>query len=342
MMLLALLVASAFLGLMAGPAGPISTEDLPGMNFATFLSIILGDGGSVNPVHRLIIMDIRLPRVLMGGLIGASLAVAGVAMQGMFRNPMADPFIVGVSAGAGLGAAMSILMDISLMGMLGVSTSVVPQNYSLPIMAFLGALGTLFVVYNMAKVGGRVDVKTLLLAGIAIGSFLSAVTALMMYVSGDEMKLLVFWMMGGLENSTWDFVGIMAPVTAIGITVMFVLSKDLNAILFGEDTATHLGIDVVNLKRILFVMVALLAGISVAFAGIIGFVGLIIPHMVRLVVGPNHRILIPASTLGGAAFLILADTGARSLAAPAELPVGIITALCGAPYFMYLLRRRKL
>jgi len=329
-LLLVLLPVVLFLSLFVGPAGPVGGAGVNQMDFSTVLNILTGRGAP-SPGHVTIVMDIRLPRVLMGALVGAALAVAGAAMQGLFRNPMADPYIIGISSGAGLGAAVAILMGFSVLA----------GAFALPVMAFTGALGTLFLVYSISIVKGRVETYTLLLAGIAVGSFLSALTGLLMTVQGGELRRLVFWMLGGLNTSTWASFRVSLPAALAGMALVMAFSRELNAVLFGEEEARSLGVDTASLKRLLFVGVALLAGVAVAFCGIIGFVGLIVPHMLRLVVGPDHRRLLPASALGGASFLVLADAFGRVLIPGHEIPVGIITALCGAPFFIYLLRRRR-
>jgi len=317
----------AIIGLMVGNIGPISAE--PEIGVWEFLRVLFGMEGR-RPQYEVIIWEIRMPRVLMGLLCGAGLAVSGTAMQGMFRNPMADPYIIGLSSGAGLGAALAILAGVS----------VATGQFSLPVMAFLGALGTLYVVYLISVRSGRLDVNTMLLAGVAVGAFLSALTAFLMYMSSGQIRRLFFWMMGTLLHSTWTSVAITLPVVAMGTAALMIFSRHLDAVLFGEETAHNLGVDVERLKTVLFSMTALLAGVTVAFCGIIGFVGLVVPHIFRLLVGPRHTYLYPVSALGGACFLVLADSAGQLILSPAEMPVGIITAICGAPFFVYLLMKR--
>ena len=278
-------------------------------------------------IYEAIVIDVRLPRVLLGTVVGSALAVAGCAMQGMFRNPMASPYIVGVSSGAAFGAALAIVLGGSM--------------YILPLGAFLFATLTVFIVYNIARVRGRVPIETLLLAGIAIGCFFSALVSFMNYIAGEKLPTIVFWLMGGLWASNWDKVAIAFPLILLGIVGMFLFSRDLNIMLTGEEHALDLGIDVERVKRIILVFAALITAAAVSVCGIIGFVGLIIPHIMRILVGPDNRILLPSSCLVGAMFLIGTDTLARTVIQPTELPVGIITALFGAPFFLYLLRRRR-
>jgi len=294
--------------------------------------------GSVVPpgdwpeTHETIVFQMRLARLVLAVLVGAGLASSGVVLQGLLQNPMADPYILGISSGAALGAIAAMLFGLG-MHALGI--------YALPLTAFVGAVATAFVVYNLARVGGRTPVPTLILAGIAVGSFLSAVTSYFMITSGQNIHQVVFWLMGGLAGRGWDHVLVLLPYIVTGLAVMLLNARKLNAMLLGDEPAQHLGVDVERLKQVLLGAATLTAAASVAVSGVIGFVGLIIPHAVRLVVGPDHRVLLPAATLSGAIFLTAADTLARVAAAPAEIPVGVITALCGGPFFIYLLRKKK-
>lgn len=278
-------------------------------------------------VEESIILQIRLPRVLLGVLVGSALAVAGAAMQGLFKNPMADPYVIGISSGAALGATLAVVLGIQ-----GI--------FSMPILAFVGAISSAFLVYSLTKVDGQIQTETLLLSGIAVAIFFSALTSFFMYVAGGNLHKIVFWLMGGLWARGWDHVRVSFVPILIGIMGIYVFARDLNVMQMGEESAMHLGIEIEQVKKILLALSALIAGIAVSVSGIIGFVGLIIPHIVRIMVGPDHRILIPASALAGAIFLILADSIARTILSPAELPVGIITAFFGAPFFIYLLRKR--
>lgn len=279
-------------------------------------------------VEESIIIQIRLPRILLGVLVGSALAVAGAAMQGLFKNPMADPYVIGISSGAAFGATVSVVLGLS-----GI--------FSIPIMAFAGAIFSAFLVYNIAKTDGQMQTETLLLSGIAVAIFFSALTSFFMYIAGENLHQIVFWLMGGLWARGWSHVAVAFAPILIGILVIYAFARDLNVMQLGEESALTLGIEIEQVKKILLALSALIAGIAVSVSGIIGFVGLIIPHMVRIIVGPDHRILIPSSALAGAIFLILADSVARTVISPAELPVGIITAFFGAPFFIYLLRKRK-
>ena len=289
--------------------------------------------GRSSSVEEVIILQIRLPRILGAAIVGIALAVAGVVLQGLLRNPMADPYVIGISAGASLGASLAIGFGLgfSLLGVL----------YSIPLMAFITALCTIFVVYNIARRGQGVPMLTLLLVGIAVNSFLSAVIAFIKMVSGEALHAIVFWILGSFVACNWNYVRIALPFTVIGVAVIYVFARDLNIILLGEEQAQHLGVDTERLKRMMLASASLITAAAVSISGIIGFIGLIIPHIVRILVGPDHRILIPSSALAGAIVLILCDTIARTIIRPAELPVGVITSLLGCPFFIYLLRKRK-
>lgn len=286
----------------------------------------------VAPVHRDILLQIRVPRVLLAATVGSSLAVSGAIFQGLFRNPMADPYVIGISSGAALGAVVAMLSGFSLaVGGFG----------AVPLFAFLGGSATILLVYSMARVGRAVPVMTLLLAGIAVSAFLSALVSLLTYFAGEKLHQVIFWLMGGLGGATWQQVKVMVPYALIGYLIVSIFSRELNAMLLGEETASHLGVDTEKVKKILLAGASLLVAAAVSTSGIIGFVGLVVPHFVRLVAGPDHRFLIPASALLGGVLLIATDTLARVIIAPTELPVGIITALIGAPLFVYLLKKRK-
>ncbi|HMK48116.1 MAG TPA: iron chelate uptake ABC transporter family permease subunit [Methanocella sp.] len=278
-----------------------------------------------------IVIQVRLPRVILGLLVGASLALAGVTTQGIFKNPMADPYILGVSSGAAFGVAVSMVIGITI-GMMTIN---------IMLGAFAGALIASFLVFNIARTHYRVPVETLLLSGIAVSAFFSAITSFLMYISGNSLSKIVFWIMGGLQSGGWDRILILIPFFIAGGLIIFAFARDLNLIQLGDESAAHLGTDVSRVKTILLVVSSLLAAAAVSVSGIIGFVGLIIPHMMRLIVGPDHRVLIPSSILVGAMFLTVADTFSRMIVQPTEMPVGIVTAVIGAPFFVYLLLRQK-
>jgi len=281
---------------------------------------------AVPDTQETIVRDIRLPRILLGAIVGFALSTAGAIMQGFFRNPMADPSIIGVSSGAAVGAVATIAFPL-----------VFP--FGLQAAAFVGALLAAFGVYVIATENGRTPVATLLLAGIAIQTFLGAVISYMLLQSGESLEEAILWLMGHLQYSSWGRIEETLPVTLLFFGILLAYARDLNVLLLGEEDAHALGIDVERTKRLLLAGSSVITAAAVAVAGVIGFVGLIVPHMMRLIVGPDHRILIPTSALAGATFLVLADTVARS--GPAEVPVGIVTAAVGAPFFLFLLRRRE-
>ncbi len=287
---------------------------------------------AVGQVYKDILLQIRVPRVLMAAAVGSSLAVSGAVFQGLFRNPMAEPYVIGVSSGSALGAVVAMLGGFTIAG----------SGYGIvPLFAFTGGLLTIITVYSMARVGRAVPVMTLLLAGIAISSFLSALVSLLTYFAGEKLHMVVFWMMGGLGGATWQTVKIMLPYVLVGFIIVMMFSRELNAMLLGEETASNLGVDTEKVKKILLVGASMLVAAAVSTSGIIGFVGLVVPHFIRLVAGPDHRFLLPASAILGGALLIATDTLARVIIAPTELPVGIITSIIGAPMFIYLLKKRR-
>lgn len=288
-----------------------------------------------------IIMLVRLPRVILGLLVGATLAVAGVASQAIFKNPMADPYILGVSSGAAFGAAVVIDFGLSAMSV-AIPLLVITLKFgALQLGAFLGGIVAAFIVFNIGRKGDKFPIETLLLAGIAVSAFFSAMTSFLMYIGGHTLSQVVYWVMGALWNGSWNDIWLMLPMALIGSIIIFSFSRDLNTLLLGDEAATHLGTNVQLLKGGIMALMSLITAAAVSVSGIIGFVGLVTPHIMRLIVGPDHRILIPSSVLAGAMFLTLADTFSRIIIQPTEVPVGIITALIGAPFFIYLLSRKK-
>lgn len=285
-----------------------------------------------------VLMIIRLPRVVAGLLIGASLAVAGASIQGLFRNPLADPGLIGISSGSALAAATMIVLSNSVFsGILAIF-----GDFALMLAAFLGGVTTTLIVYRLATSGGRTSVPTMLLAGIAINALSGAGIGLLTYIATDEqLRDITFWSLGSLGRATWVTIGGMLPFILAAVIPLPFLARALNAFLLGENEAVHLGIDVERVKTWIIVLVALAVGASVAVTGIIGFVGLIVPHLIRMVAGPDHRTLLPASALLGASLLVGADLFARTVAVPAEVPIGIVTALIGGPCFLWLLLRDR-
>jgi iron complex transport system permease protein len=294
------------------------------------------DSSLVLPTDAAIILQIRLPRIIAGVIVGAALAASGVVYQGVFKNPMADSYVLGVSAGAAVGASFSIVFGagLALFGFRLVQVA-----------AFLGALFAMFLVYNISRVGSRVPVTTLLLCGIAVNFFLYAVVALLEVIAGNELHAIVFWLIGGFSNVLWADIWAVLPFIIIGIVLSYFYVRDLNLLALGEDQAQHLGVNVERVKQVLLVFASMVTAAAVSLSGLVGFVGLMVPHITRLVIGPDHRILLPASTIVGAIFLVVCDAIARVIATPfastLELPVGIVTMLAGAPFFIILFRKKK-
>lgn len=331
LLLVSLVCAVALLSIAIGPVNIPLTDVLRALAGLAGLP-----AGEAPPQHEAVILSIRLPRTLLGLLVGAGLAVAGAAMQGLFRNPLADPGLIGVSAGAALAAVSVIVLGGT--GLAVVTDALGP--FSLPIAAFAGGLATTLLVYRLASSDGRTSVTTLLLAGIAINALCGAGTGLLTYLADDQqLRTLTFWSMGSLGGATWPAVGTAALFIAVPLLALPLLARTLNALLLGEAEAGHLGIAVQQMQRIIVALAALAVGAAVAVSGIIGFVGLVVPHLLRLALGPDHGFLLPGSALLGGALLLLADLLARTLVTPAELPIGILTALLGGPFFLALLLR---
>lgn len=298
---------------------------------------MVGGGDPALARETLVVLNIRLPRTLLGFLVGAALAVSGALMQGLFRNPLADPGLVGVSAGAGLAAAATIVLGDALLARTGAVPFVL-----LPVAAFAGGLAATVTLYAIATRQGRTSIATMLLAGVALGALAGALTGLMSYMSDDrQLRDLTFWSLGSLGGASWSRIAVVAPAILPVLVAVPLLARGLNALVLGEAEAFHLGIAVQRVKRTAVLLVAVAVGASVAAAGAIGFVGIVVPHVLRLAAGADHRLLLPASALLGGTLLVGADILARTLLAPAELPIGILTAALGAPFFLWLLLARK-
>jgi len=309
--------------------------------FSTILTILakripflgsLVESSNIPHSDERIIIELRMPRILGSALVGAALSAAGVAYQGIFKNPMADPYVLGVSAGAAVGASLAIVLGIGLT-LFGVNT--------LPILAFAASLATVFTVYNISRVGSRVPVTTLLLSGIAVSIFLSAIVAVLQFIAGKKLQTIVFWLMGSFSDVQWKDVWAVLPLISIGTLIIYFYARDLNILSLGEETAQNLGVDVEKVKKLLLIFGSLVTAAAVSISGLIGFIGLMIPHITRIIIGPDHRILLPTSIIVGASFLVICDAVARVIVSAAELPVGIITALSGGPFLIYLLRKKK-
>lgn len=326
-----LLVLVSILGLGLGATGVPASRVLAVV--ADALTGHAATGGDA-----LIILQVRLPRLLLGLLIGAALASSGALMQGLFRNPLADPGLIGVSAGAALAAAATIVLGDRL---LAPSIGALPFS-ALPVGAFTGGLITMLGLYLIATRGGRTSIATMLLAGVAFDALAGAGMGLFSYLSDDrQLRDLTFWTLGSLSGATWTKVVAITPFVLPTLLAMPFLARGLNALSLGEAEAFHLGIPVQRVKAAAILLVAVAVGASVAAAGMIGFVGIVVPHVLRLMAGADHKVLLPASALLGAALLVSADTVARIIVAPAELPIGILTAAMGAPFFLWLLLRRQ-
>lgn len=283
-----------------------------------------------DPTTRAIILDLRMPRTLLAIIAGGGLAVAGAVFQALLRNPLAEPYILGVSGGAAVGAVAAIVLGVG-----GIAA------WSVPIAAFVGALLAILLVFRIAlRVGRALDTRVLLLAGVVVGAFFNAVIMLLLsFAESEAYRSAIYWMMGNLLNASWRSALLMSLYVVPAVAVLIALARPLNLLAMGEETALHLGTPVERVKVVAYIVASLSVAASVALCGIIGFVGLIVPHALRLLWGSNHRLLLPGSFLAGGAFLLIADTAARTVAAPAELPVGIITALIGVPLFVTLLSR---
>ena len=302
-------------------------------NQVPFLGNLI-DISDITQTAKVIITQIRLPRVICGALVGAALATAGVIYQGIFRNPMADPYVIGAMSGASLGSALVIVLGVGV-ALLGVNT--------LQVFAFVGSLATVLLVYTISRSGFRVPVTMLLLTGIAVTYFQSAIVTFLQVIASDRLLHgLTFWLIGSLApTENWTKVWSILPLIVIGIVISYLYTRDLNILALGEDQAQHLGVEIEKVKRILLITGALLTAAAVSISGLIGFVGLIIPHLTRVLMGPDHRLLLPTSAIVGGSFLMICDAVARVIMGSGQAPVGIITAVSGVPFFLYLLRRKK-
>lgn len=311
----------------------------PQQVFAIILDQIgVNFGVSYEQIQSSIVLNIRLPRVLLAVLIGSALAISGAAMQGLFRNPLADPGLIGVSSGAALATAVAMIvvstLSFPLIQFLGTAL--------IPLSAFAGGTFATILVYRLSTFGGKTNVATMLLAGIAINAMAGAIIGFMIFLADDDqLRDLTFWTLGSLGGAMWNSVLVVLPFIITAILILPALSRGLNAILLGEMEAKHLGIKVERLKKIIIVFVGLSVGAAVSVSGIIGFVGLVVPHILRLWIGPDHRFLMPGSAVLGAVLLLVSDLLARTIVSPAELPIGVITASVGAPFFLWLLIRNR-
>lgn len=299
-------------------------------------------GAADDPVaairDRIIILDVRMPRALLGFLVGAALAATGATMQGLFRNPLADPGVLGVSSGASLGAVSTIVLGGTVLAPLTAIFGI----FTLPVMAFAGALSVTYILYRLGRREGETQIATMLIAGIAISALGMAGTGLLIYMANDtQIRDITFWSLGSLAGSTWQKAAVAAAVILPSLSTLPFLARGLNAFTLGEAAAFHMGVPVERFKRVAILMVSAATGVSVALSGGIGFVGMVVPHLVRIAAGPDHRFLLPASALLGGCLLLAADMVTRVIVAPAELPIGILTALIGAPFFLWILLKDR-
>lgn len=320
-----LLIIACLISLGVGPTG---------VGLADLWAYLTGNADHLTTQERVILEAVRLPRTALGLLVGAGLAVSGAMMQGLFRNPLADPGIVGVTAGAGLAAVAAIVLGNGILAPLALLLG----NQFLPLMAFLGGLVNTWALYVIATRDGRTSTTALILCGIAIGALTAAIMGLLIVMADDrQLRDITFWSLGSLGGATYGRVLSILPFIAAVLVIIPFVARGLDALILGDAAAFHMGIPVQRLKKIVIIAVAAACGSTVAVAGSIGFVGIVVPHLLRLAMGPSHRLLLPGCALGGGALLLVADSVARTVAAPAELPIGVITALFGAPVFLFLL-----
>ena len=283
----------------------------------------------IDKLFSVVVIDVRLPRILTAAIVGGGLAISGVVFQGILLNPLADPYTLGVSAGAAFGASLALLLNIGFWG-----------TYSVPLLAFAGAIGTLFFVIFLSSTSGGVSSNNLILSGIIVAAILSAGISFLKYIADEQVAVIIFWLMGSFAAKTWVDVSLTLVFVGIGLSVFIFYARDLNLMSLGNRTATSLGVDTRNVTIILLVSASLVAAICVSVSGIIGFVGLLVPHMMRLITGPDNRRLVPVSFLAGAILLLLADTVTRAVL-PSEIPIGVLTALIGGPFFCYIFRKQQ-
>ncbi|MBN9587015.1 MAG: iron chelate uptake ABC transporter family permease subunit [Afipia sp.] len=335
LVLIAGLIVIALLAATVGAAG----IPLPRLAAALGLKIAAADPAMLAR-DELVLWSIRIPRIAIAGMIGGLLALSGAIMQGLFRNPLADPALVGVSSGGAFAAASAIVISDSAWG----ASFRFLQLELLPVAAFVGSLLTTTLLYRIASRDGRTSVAVFLLAGLAIAAIANAGIGLLVFVADDrQLRDITFWLLGSLSGATWPKAATVAPVIALALLAIPLIARGLDVLVLGEAEAFHSGVDVERLKKISIVLISAMTGVAVSICGVVGFVGIVVPHLLRIVIGPGHRMLLPASVCLGAILLIGADTLARVLAAPAEVPIGILTAALGAPFFLFiLLRQRKL
>ncbi|MDN5293076.1 MAG: cobalamin transport system permease protein [Eubacteriales bacterium] len=327
---LAILIPLALITVLVSVAiGPVW---IPLKDVAAVLLHRAGSDGEVGQRYYAIITQLRWPRITMGMTVGAALAVAGAALQGLLRNPLADPYTLGISSGAAAGACLSLIFLVPHFGNL---------IYFVPVLSFVAGIITLTVVFYLARIDRRLQAETLVLAGIVVNTFMSSVISFLLTMAGENVHELIYWMMGSLALRKGEYAIVVAIILLAGVLVLWLEGRHLNILTLGDEEAHWLGVSVERTRKIILVAASLLTGAAVSVAGSIGFVGLVIPHMCRMVVGPDYRILIPVTAFSGGIFLVWADNLARTIFAPLELPVGVVTSFLGVPFFIYLLRRSR-
>ena len=340
--LMGLLGMLCILSLGTGAVTISPSQVLSILSSAIGLASVTESASAIDSIQIAVLLEIRAPRVALCVVVGAGLAVSGATMQGVFRNPLADPGLIGVSSGAALAAVSVIVLGSINLPVIGQGLEQFLGSSTLPIAAFVGGLITTFVVYQLGTREGHTDVSTVLLAGIAVNAIAAAGIGLLMYMADDEqLRTLTYWTMGSFGGVNWDQFWAVGPWVLLGTLILPLYAPALNALLLGDAEAGHLGFQLEKIKRIMFLLVAMIVGASVAASGVIGFVGLVVPHLIRQIQGSDYRRLIPSSALLGASLLLAADLLARTMVSPAEMPIGIITAVLGGPFFIFLLIRRK-
>jgi iron complex transport system permease protein len=319
----AVIIVSTGMGYMKIPVAAVVKIILTKMSGQ--LSLIEG----LDKLFPVVVIDVRLPRILSAAIVGGGLAISGVVFQGILLNPLADPYTLGVSAGAALGASLALLLNIGLLG-----------SYSVPLFAFVGAVGTLLFVIYLSSSSGGVSSNNLILSGIIVAAILSAGISFLKYIADEQVAVIIFWLMGSFASKTWMDVSLTLLLVGIGFCVFIFYARDLNLMSLGNRAASSLGVDTRKVTIILLIMASLVAAICVSVSGIIGFVGLLVPHMMRLITGPDNRRLVPVSLLAGAILLLVADTITRAVL-PSEIPIGVLTALIGGPFFCYIFRKQQ-
>jgi iron complex transport system permease protein len=320
-------------------AATFGAAGIPLTRLPAALGLVAADpGNALASRDQLILWSIRIPRIAMAAMVGGLLAAAGAIMQGLFRNPLADPALVGVSSGGAFAAAGAIVISDSRFA----ASIQFLQPWLLPLAAFAGSLATTVILYRISSRAGRTSIAIFLLAGIALAAIANAGVGLLVFIADDrQLRDITFWLLGSLSGATWSKAAILAPVLAVSLATMFFVHHGLDVLVLGESEAFHSGVDVERLKRICIVLVSAMTGAAVSVCGVVGFVGIVVPHLLRLVIGPGHRLLLPASVGLGAILLVGADTLARTIVAPAEMPIGILTAAVGAPVFLLILLRQR-